>query len=272
MWRKGDWEDYKSTVLRRKGPNGTTLSGATKSTVLGGGSVVAAGYRDDDGDGITEMSEVYKPLKKSSPMKGKAAKMKNQKDQKNQKKQQQASAKQKVQNARKDERWEGGFDNDVRAYRHEKPARVGGLNREADGTYHGTDYESTDPSEWTPNPPRRQTSPNKKPANNNRRDFSFADNSGETFTRNSAQQPHRNSPRQPSPKKRDRASMPGSFAEPIDFSSEYLGTDNSGTKGYHHPIPGLSGNKNAGNGGFRRGGGRRRDSLSESEGEDSRPF
>ncbi|KAH4794668.1 hypothetical protein HBH62_013870, partial [Parastagonospora nodorum] len=40
---KDDWEDYKSTVLRRKGPDGKTLSNATKSTRLGGGSVVHGG-------------------------------------------------------------------------------------------------------------------------------------------------------------------------------------------------------------------------------------
>lgn len=34
-WKKGDWEEYKSTVLRRKGPDGKTLSNATKSTKLG---------------------------------------------------------------------------------------------------------------------------------------------------------------------------------------------------------------------------------------------
>jgi len=34
-WKKTDWEDYKSTVLRRKGPDGKTLSNATKSTKLG---------------------------------------------------------------------------------------------------------------------------------------------------------------------------------------------------------------------------------------------
>lgn len=37
VFQEGDWEDYKSTVLRRKGPNGTTLSGASESTDLGGG-------------------------------------------------------------------------------------------------------------------------------------------------------------------------------------------------------------------------------------------
>ncbi|KAI7297790.1 hypothetical protein KC315_g18305, partial [Hortaea werneckii] len=40
-YQEGDWEDYKSTVLRRKGPDGKTLSNATKSTKLGGGSSIA---------------------------------------------------------------------------------------------------------------------------------------------------------------------------------------------------------------------------------------
>lgn len=48
-FKEDDWEDYKSTVLRRKGPNGTLLSNATPSTNLGGGSV----YKDVD-DGRTE--------------------------------------------------------------------------------------------------------------------------------------------------------------------------------------------------------------------------
>jgi hypothetical protein len=41
VWNgKKDWDDYKTTVLRRKGPDGKTLSNATKSTKLGGGSIV----------------------------------------------------------------------------------------------------------------------------------------------------------------------------------------------------------------------------------------
>ncbi|EGP89010.1 unnamed protein product [Zymoseptoria tritici ST99CH_3D7] len=38
-FQEGDWDDYKSTVLRRKGPDGKTLSNATKSTKLGGGTI-----------------------------------------------------------------------------------------------------------------------------------------------------------------------------------------------------------------------------------------
>ncbi|PHH64318.1 hypothetical protein CDD82_1777 [Ophiocordyceps australis] len=44
-----DWDDYKSTVLRRKGPNGTLLSGATATTDLGGGSVYKDVMDEDDG-------------------------------------------------------------------------------------------------------------------------------------------------------------------------------------------------------------------------------
>ena len=43
-FQEGDWEDYKSTVLRRKGPDGKTLSNATKSTKLGG-STIAGTHR-----------------------------------------------------------------------------------------------------------------------------------------------------------------------------------------------------------------------------------
>ncbi|KAL1310551.1 hypothetical protein AAFC00_000831 [Neodothiora populina] len=41
VFYENDWDDYKSTVLRRKGPDGKTLSNATKSTRLGGGSIIA---------------------------------------------------------------------------------------------------------------------------------------------------------------------------------------------------------------------------------------
>ncbi|KAI9837793.1 MAG: hypothetical protein M1819_006727 [Sarea resinae] len=92
VFRKGDWDDYKSTVLRRKGPDGKTLSNATKSTDLGGISV-QGDYDQEDIVGTRTM----------------------------------------------------GRDDDVREYRHEKPARVGGLNRKPDGSYY--DHTNTDRSE-----------------------------------------------------------------------------------------------------------------------------
>ncbi|KZF21721.1 hypothetical protein L228DRAFT_248451 [Xylona heveae TC161] len=93
VFRKGDWDEYKSTVLRRKGPDGKTLSNATKSTDLGGDSI--NGDFDDD--------EYYDYARHNNR------------------------------------------DPDVREYRHEKPARVGGLNRKADGSwYDPTNTERSD--------------------------------------------------------------------------------------------------------------------------------
>ncbi|KAK2740938.1 hypothetical protein FQN57_005942 [Myotisia sp. PD_48] len=139
-WSKNDWEDYKSTVLRRKDANGKLLSNATASTNLGGGSVVAGTYYDDDGEtGTVTATNVdtetvasgEKPKKKRKGFR--------------------ETAKEKFLRKQKEETWEGGHDNDMRAYRHEKPAKVGGMNREADGTYHGSEFTSTNDqrSEWT---------------------------------------------------------------------------------------------------------------------------
>lgn len=299
IWRKGDWDDYKSTVLRRKGPDGRTLSNATKSTKLGGGSVVGRGYSDDgytytDYDTYTETATTMtdeKPKKKRNLKQ---------------------TAKQKLLRRRRDERWEGEADADVRAYREEKPARIGGMNREADGTYHGSDYDSSAPPtrynesemsevrDYAYEQPRR--SRRREPSG-----FSFTAGSDDVLSRTTeehrapARRQNRRrerdrrrsvapapapapasssapSSRTSSPRKKDRRSVPGGFTEPLDFSSsgtrsEYqysnVDTEDSGTKSYHHPIPGLTK-------GYRRdrrdgrSSRRRRDSLSDSEGDETR--
>ncbi|MCJ1416872.1 hypothetical protein MMC32_003211 [Xylographa parallela] len=265
-FRKGDWDDYKSTVLRRKGPNGTTLSGATKTTELGGGSIVGSLDQDDS----VSMREKGKRTKKGKKNKN-------------------------------------SHDTDVRAYRHEKPARVGGLNRAADGSYH--DYTTTEPSEISTPPPHHKHNltgdkPNQKytPNKPHPRQYSYNPGAESTFSTYSdeSQRPLRASPahnrhsnastpthtptrsRQHSPTKRSsahhsqhfsHANAPSSYTNPIDFESRYTASEaetdqTRGTKAYFHPIPGLSKSTNAGGAnGFRRGGGRRRDSLSDSEGE-----
>jgi hypothetical protein len=127
-FREGDWEDYKSTVLRRKGPDGKTLSNATKSTRLGGGSVVhggsygasSVGYTDETATSA-DTSEMREAENGHSPFAlrgGEARKEKHRREGTN--------------NYR---------DQDLRGYREEKPARVGGLNRPADGIW--TDYSNT---------------------------------------------------------------------------------------------------------------------------------
>ena len=133
-WRKDDWEDYKSTVLRRKGPDGKTLSNATKSTRLGGGSVVhggsygaesSVGYTDETGTSadMSEMRDAEEGKSRHGLRGGDGRRHKKHR-----------------RNHTNDYN-----DPDLDGYRHEKAARVGGLNRQADGMY--TDYSPTEPSD-----------------------------------------------------------------------------------------------------------------------------
>lgn len=145
-FKENDWEDYKSTVLRRKGPNGTTLSGATASTDLGGGSVV---HGEKDGsrwgrkkrgmkrykDFDEESSQVTSSLGGStlgsemSELKHKVKKDKKKREKKAKKDKSAVSEAGTV-----DEELDVGVADAMRAYRHEKPARVGGLNKQPDGS------------------------------------------------------------------------------------------------------------------------------------------
>jgi hypothetical protein len=275
VWRKGDWDEYKSTVLRRKGPDGRTLSNATKSTRLGGGSIVGKGYSDD---GYTVTDTATTITEKEGDHK--------------RKRRFRETAKQKLLRKRNDETWEGEADEDVRAYRKEKPARIGGINREADGTYHGSDYDTSNPPTSYNTSEMSEVRDYAYEQPRQSRNFSFTPGSEDVLSQtteerqllreptarrhNRRRERHRAPPatssRQGSPAKRDRHSMPGHYTEPLDFSSagsrsEYQYSnvetdDGSGTKSYHHPIPGLSK-------GYRREGGRsrRRDSLSDSDGD-----
>lgn len=275
VWRKGDWDEYKSTVLRRKGPDGRTLSNATKSTKLGGGSIVPKGYGDDRYT-YTGYTDTATTVTDEKPK---------------QKRRFKETAKQKLLRRRKDERWEGEADDDVRAYREEKPARIGGMNRQADGTYHGSDYDSSAP----PTNQSEMSEARDYAYHPRNRDFSFTAGNEDVISQSTEEQPLRDpskrrqnrrrerysrppppAARPNSPRKRDRRSVPGKYTEPLDFSSaasrsdyQYsnVDTEDSGTKSYHHPIPGLTK-------GYRRDGrdgrSRRRDSLSDSEGDETR--
>nr|POF22353.1 hypothetical protein CFP56_36438 [Quercus suber] len=145
-FREGDWDDYKSTVLRRKGPDGRTLSNATKSTKLGGSTIAGTQRykwqkqaarsvvgRDEKGrkgilakrgwanthsilysddyqtesfgtETVTDMTEVRTEAEYTP--------------------------------AHHSKRYQ---DRDVQQYKREKPARVGGLNRIADGSHFDSD-------------------------------------------------------------------------------------------------------------------------------------
>ncbi|KAL2162827.1 hypothetical protein VTH06DRAFT_6663 [Thermothelomyces fergusii] len=167
-FKKGDWEDYKSTVLRRKvGPNGTIYSDATPSTVLGGGSV----YKDVD-DGVTHTGDdVTTVVSGTTGITGitggvsdisgreKRRKKREQKErEKERRREEKAREKEERRKSRRrvnadgiiiDEEAEKEAQEQLRSYRNEKPARVGGINAETDGsTWDG----STNPSWSTVSP------------------------------------------------------------------------------------------------------------------------
>lgn len=146
-FKETDWDDYKSTVLRRKGPNGTTLSGATESTDLGGGSVVHGEKARSKWGRKKKDRKRYKDFDEESEMTGSAGgsslgsemselKEKIRKDRKKAKKESRLRGGDLGAEALMDdnETVDESVKNELRAYRHEKPARVGGLNKQADGS------------------------------------------------------------------------------------------------------------------------------------------
>ncbi len=244
-WRKGDWEEYKSTVLRRKGPNGTTLSNATKSTILGGGSVVGDGYSDKDTATNTDaMTETMTDLSSEAPI------LKEKPSKKN--KATKETAKERKLRQINEASWEGGHDNDVRNYRHEKPARVGGLNKDSDAQFYGTDYTATERSASDMNsnysytspqgPQSRQSSPDKRQS---RRDFSYGQENAFSAAPSVPRPARYHSPNKNASPQRPIRTVPGSFTQPLDFDVQ-----SQHTKTYHHHIPGLGGQGKAG--GYRR--------------------
>ncbi len=167
VFRQGDWDDYKSTVLRRKGPNGTTLSNATKSTKLGNDSV--EGDYDQD-----EMVHGHSNRR----------------------------------------------DRDVRAYRHEKPARVGGLNRQPDGTHY--DHTNTDRSELMTERMTEKTTPTSSPEKKKP-----AKSVGGFFARKMKKEEKKSKPqKEKEPKKKEKSKKPAP-RQPSTAYSYTRGDDSS---------------------------------------------
>ncbi|KAL1964451.1 hypothetical protein VTN77DRAFT_7009 [Rasamsonia byssochlamydoides] len=302
VWRKGDWEEYKSTVLRRKGPDGRTLSNATKSTKLGGGSIV--GY-SDTGFTVTDATETVDET--GTTVTEEKPRRKNRLTE---------AAKQKLLRRRKEEKWESEANEAVRAYRNEKPARVGGINREPEGTYYGSEYTTSNPptsynesevsderghghghghqrsvsgfsfTEGSEDILSQATEEHRLRGHSSRRDHSRREHSSrrEQSSRRESRRDHSSrreqhrqhsrghrSSRQSSSRRRDhRTSIPGGYTEPLDFSSR--GTNSE----YQYSTVEMddgTGTKTyhhplpALSMGYRREGGRnrRRDSLSDSD-------
>jgi hypothetical protein len=308
-FKDNDWEEYKSTVLRRKGPNGTTLSGATASTDLGGGSIVhgektsrwrfkksrkgGGGTRYKDFDEERTLAGSARDSALSSEMGelkyddivGKRAKKEK-----------------KSRRTRSEAQDEGGDHrtrDELRAYRHERPARVGGINKESDASaFDGSTADnSTAASELLYN---RESTPTNTPTKvrkekkdsytggtggirkvesasnsgpsfweratgstkkkndqedriqaearklqekgrSSRRDFSFQagdDGSSGIGGDEEEARARREARRERRANRSPTKNVPGSYYEESVVGSELSG--DTGTKSYHHPIPGLS--------------------------------
>ncbi|KAJ9142605.1 Endosomal spry domain-containing protein [Pleurostoma richardsiae] len=296
-FKKDDWDEYKSTVLRRKGPNGTTLSGATPSTQLGGGSV----YKDvvtDDGStedattvvsGTTGLTGVTAGASDIAGRERRRKKREQKEREKERRREEKAREKEKKKSGggRKkagrrvgedgvlvDEDAEAEAKAQLRNYRHEKPARVGGLNREAEGsswdgstnpsqsTAAGT--ESTVTSELISNRERTPTSTPTKQKDNQRsagaaggirKVYSTADKTASREARRMREEGRsaghssrrdfsfqraggESSPRRLLDEDEREVHVPGTWVPESEVGGEDDG--DLGTKAYHHVIPGLS--------------------------------
>lgn len=163
-WRKNDWDDYKSTVLRRKGKDGKTLSNATPRTDLGQKSIAGT----FDIEGRQEMSEVGSYASQPDRYRDKPRSASRDRRRKHRSSQ----AKSSEHRHKRDK-----VDDDVRAYRQERSARVGGMNREHDGSHFDfTNSERSDNmtrysdtmSFGTPSRPDSVVGPTSEVSNNSR--------------------------------------------------------------------------------------------------------
>ena len=188
-FKQTDWEDYKTAVLRKRGPNGTLLSGATESTNLGGGSV----YKDVADDGKTTITESTglsgitagaSDIEAREKREEKRAKRQRERDQrKKDKKRSEISSSaggeydEKQQKRRVgengevlDEEAELKARDELRNYRHEKAARVGGLNKQSEGSsWDGSNPTASHTGTESELLPNKQSTPTNTPTKDKKR-------------------------------------------------------------------------------------------------------
>ena len=145
-FQKGDWDDYKSTVLRRKGPDGRTLSNATKSTKLGGSTI--AGTQHYKWAKQSAKSVVSRDEKGRKGVLGKRGwghshSITYTDDFTDSLGSQTVSDMTEVRDVPQYQNHHSKRyrDRDIKDYKKERPARVGGLNRVADG--YGSHYDTS---------------------------------------------------------------------------------------------------------------------------------
>ncbi|KAI0124365.1 hypothetical protein BJ170DRAFT_81874 [Xylariales sp. AK1849] len=276
-FKQNDWDDYKTTVMRRRGPNGTLLSGATPSTNLGGGSI----YKDvDDASteytgglthshlGTNDTASILSGI--TAGASDIAAREKRQRKKERREREQEKKKDRKARKGRKvgedgalvDEMAEAAAKDYLRQYRHEKPARVGGINKESEGSnWDG----STNPSDSTAGSDllsNRQSTPTSTPTKKERPNAAAKQektNGGirkvySTTDRNEGRDQERIRAEARRLQEKGRAASRRDFsfqqgdsaAESSvgrsDISGSHVsdGSNDTGTKSYRHHIPGLS--------------------------------
>ena len=283
-FKQNDWDDYKTTVLRRRGPNGTLLSGATPSTNLGGGSV----YKDVEDDGttvVTEGTALSGVTAGASDVGARQERRKKEERRQQRRKDRQETKRHVGEEGVEDEVAEKEAKNHLRSYRHERPARVGGLNKESEGSHWdsstnptASEVTATSTSELLSNRQRTPTSTPKgtpkgtptKSGGGIRKVHSTADRQAEREADRIRAEARRlreagraaASSDAGSSGRRDfsyqRAAPAGS--EGSSASESLLSGGDLGTKTYHHPLPELREQRTrereerrARRGGYRRG-------------------
>jgi hypothetical protein len=149
-FQEGDWDDYKSTVLRRKGPDGRTLSNATKSTKLGGSTI--AGTQHYKWAKQAARSIVSKDEKGRKGVLGKRGWAKTHSitytddftDTLGTRTESDMTEIREAPEPDYHHHSKRYRDRDVHDYKKERPARVGGLNRVAEGSHVDTSHNGSD--------------------------------------------------------------------------------------------------------------------------------
>lgn len=262
-FKETDWDDYKSTVLRRTGPNGTILSSATRPTNLGGGSVYKDVADDDhhDDDGQTVITE-------TTGLSGITAGASDIYSREKRRRRQEKRDRERVKKGKKpkhrfvgedgiveDEDAERAAKNELRNYRHEKAARVGGLNKESEGSqWDGSTNPGTESNVSTNLLSDRQTTPTTtptKPSSGIRKVYSVADRRADREQERMRAEARRLREAGRAARRDYNYQRAESYTRAESQATESLldgsqvtrttgdsGSD-LGTKSYHHPMPEL---------------------------------
>lgn len=264
-FKQNDWEDYKTAVLRRRGPNGTIYSDVTPSTDLGGGSV----YKDVEDDrrttitDSTGLSGITAGASDIGAREKREEKRRQRREDRERRRKEQGKTRHVGEDGVTDEHAERKAKDELRNYRHEKAARVGGINKESDGSnWDGSTNPtaSTVDSELLSN---RQSTPTSTPTKKGgiRKVYSTAERNETERIRAEARRLRDEGRTHRRDFSYQRAAPTDSLLSGSAAESSVAGSSSEvGTKSYHHPRPELREQRQrdreerrARRGGYRRG-------------------